>query len=156
MYDRLDPKNFASQLLRQDIPLSDSQYREYRQKLEEALRAAERRERLAYRVVLGSCVVMLALMFLGGSRWLGAFDPWSKDATIMSVVAGVVYLFATVTFFLTLASYYSRFRPRVRDTKEQLRDLALLDLQRQLCELREQVRQSSYRDIPGSEPPKSG
>jgi hypothetical protein len=112
------------------------------------LRAAERRERLAGRVVVGSSVVGLTLMFIGGSRLLGDFDPWSKDATVVSVAAGVIYLLATALFFLSLASYFSRFRPRVRDAKERIRDLILLDLQRQLRELREQVGRGSPRDGP--------
>ena len=156
MANRHDPSSFAARLLGQDEPLSDAQYQEYRRGLDDALRAAERRERLAGRVAVGSFVVSLTLMFVGGSKLLGDFDPWSKGATVVSVAAGAVYLLATALFFLSLASYYSRFRPRVRDAKERLRDLVLLDLQRQIRELREQAGRRSGRDEPDAEPPKSG
>jgi hypothetical protein len=156
MASRHDETSFASRLLRQDEPLSDAQYQEYHRKLEGAFRAAERRERLAGRVVIGSCVVSLTLMFVGGSKLLGAFDPWSKDATIWSVAAGVVYFLATGLFFLSLASYYSRFRPRVRDAKERLRDAAILDLQRQLRELHEQAGRGARRDEPDADQTSSG
>jgi hypothetical protein len=156
MPDRHDPSSFAARLLRQDKPLSEDQHQEYRRKLDHALRAAERQERLAGRVVVGSSVVSLTLMFIGGSKLLGDFDPWSKDATIVSVAAGAIYLFATALFFLSLASYFSRFRPRVGDAKEQLRDLAILELQRQLSELREQVGRGAPRGEPDSDRPKSG
>jgi hypothetical protein len=156
MANRHDPSRFVARLLGQDDPLSDAQYQEYRRGLDDALRAAERRERLAGRVAVGSCAVSLTLMFVGGSKLIGDFDPWSKGASVVSVAAGVVYLLATTLFFLSLASYYSRFRPRVRDVKERLRDLVLLDLQRQIRELREQAGRHSGRDEPDSGPPKSG
>jgi hypothetical protein len=150
MANRHDPSSFAARLLGQDEPLSDARYQEYRRGLDDALRAAERRERLAGRVATGSFVVSLALMFVGGSKLIGDFDPWSNGATVVSVAAGAVYLLATALFVLSLASYYSRFQPRVRDAKERLRDLVLLDLQRQIRELREQVGRGSQREEPGS------
>jgi hypothetical protein len=154
MNDRHETRSIASRLLGQDEPVSGSQYLEYRRKLDEALRGAERKEKLAGRIVVGSCVVTLILMYVGGSKLIGDFDPWSTGATTWSVAAGVVYILTTALFFLSLASYYSRFRPRVRDTKEQLRDLAILDIQRQINELREQATRSSQRQE--LEPPKSG
>jgi hypothetical protein len=145
MADPNEPHDFASRLLRQDEPVREAVYQAYRDRLEVALRAAEWRENWAGRVVAVACVVSFALMFVGGSKWLGDFDPWSKDATALSVTAAVVYLLATLTFFLGLASYYSRFRPGVRDAKERLRDAAILDLQRQVRELREQVERNARR-----------
>jgi hypothetical protein len=130
---------FATQLLQQDEPLSDSQYKEYRMKLENALTTAQRRQKLAYRVVVVSCVVSFTLMFVGGSGIFGSFDPWEKEANIVSMTLGVIYLLAAVIFPLSLASYYSRFRPRVREAREQLRDASILDLQREMCELRKQI-----------------
>jgi|GEM_PF-4710685 len=41
-------------------------------------------------------IVSLTLMFVGGSKIIGAFDPWSKEANVWSVAAGSVYLLATV------------------------------------------------------------
>ena len=137
---------FAAQLLQQDEPLSDSQYKEYRMKLENALTTAERREKLARRVVVVSCVVSFTLIFVGGSQIFGDFDPWSKEATIVSVTLGVIYFLAAVIFPLSLASYYSRFRPRVREAKEQIRDASILDLQREICELRKQIAATSRHE----------
>lgn len=139
MADTPDRNSFATQLLRQDKPLSDAEYRAYRERLADALVAAERRVLWTGRICAGSLVVSLALMFVGGSSLIGDFDPWSKGATFWSVAAGAVYWLATIVFFLSLASYYSRLRPRVRDTKDELRDAVVLDLQRQLRELRERT-----------------
>lgn len=139
MADTPDRNSFANQLLRQDKPLNDSEYRAYRERLADALVAAERRVLWTGRICAGSFVVSLALMFVGGSKLIGSFDPGSKDATFWSVGAGAVYWLATIVFFLSLASYYSRLRPRVRDTKDELRDAVVLDLERQLRELRERT-----------------
>jgi TRAP-type C4-dicarboxylate transport system permease small subunit len=140
---------FATRLLQQDEPVSDSTYKEYRMKLENALIAAERRERLAGRVVAASCVIGFALMFVGGSRILGDFDPWSKDATAISITLGVIYAVAVVVFPISLASYYSRFRPKVRNVREQLRDASMLALQAEVLELRKQVAMISRHEISG-------
>jgi len=130
---------FATQLLQQDQPLSDSQYKEYRMKLENALTTAQRRQKQAYRVAVVSCVICVTLIFVGGSQIFGSFDPWDKSANIVSMTLGVIYLFSAVIFPLSIASYYSRFRPRVREAREQLRDASILDLQREICELRKQI-----------------
>jgi hypothetical protein len=155
MPDQHNPRGFASRLLQQDESLSDSKYQEYRMKLENALRVAERREKLAGRVVVASCVITVTLMFVGGSRLLGDFDPWSKEANFVSVAAGVVYLLATGVFFLSLASYFSRFRPGVKAAREEIRDAMLLDLQRQVRELREQGERRSSRAEPNCDQPKA-
>jgi len=135
--------DLAAALLRHDSFPSEAQYQEYRHMLDKALQRAERRLAWTGRVVIGSAMISLTLLFIGGSKLLGDFDPWSKGATPLSVTAGVVYIVATALFFLSLASYYSRFRPRVRETREQMRDMVILDLQRQLRELRAQLEQRS-------------
>lgn len=150
MADTHDLNAFATRLLRQDSPPSDAEYRDYRERLAKALAGAERRVRVTGYVVVGSLIVSLALMYVGGSKLLGDFDPWSKGATFLSVTAGALYWLATILFFVSLASYYSRFQPKVRDAKEQLRDSVILDLQRQLRELREQAGpQADRSDRPG-------
>jgi len=146
MTDPDSRRRFAAQLVQQDQALSDSKYKEYRMNLERVLSRAERRERIAGYVVVASLVVGLVLMFVGGSRVLGDFDPWSNQATALSVALGVVYVAATVLFWISLASYFSRFRPGVRTARDQLRDAALLDVQRQLRELREQLASSREKD----------
>jgi hypothetical protein len=151
MNDPRDPDSLAARLLRQDDPVSAARYQEYRAKLEAALTAARWRERLAGRVVVIACVLSLALMFVGGGGVIGSFDPWSKDATLVSVAAGVVYCVATGVFFLSLASYFSRFRPGVSEARERLRDADLLELQQQIRELREGV-----KDLTPQPPLRSG
>ena len=108
-------------------------------KLENALTTAQRREKLAGRVVVVTFVISFVLMFVGGSKLVGEFDPTSKNANIVSMTLDAIYFVCAVTFPLSLASYYSRFRPKVREAKEQMRDTNILDLQREIYELRKQV-----------------
>lgn len=133
------PTRFASRLLQQEEILSDEQYLQYRNRLESALESAKRRERWTFRVVILSCIASFVLIFVGGSKLLGDFDPWSKDATAASIAAGVGYWVALSIFLVSLASYYSRFRPGTREARERLRDASILDLQRQVHELRQQL-----------------
>lgn len=146
MTDPAAQRRFAAQLLQQDQPLSDPEYKEYRMNLECVLSRAERREQVARYVVLVSLVLSLVLMFVGGSKVLGDFDPWSTRSTSISVVLGVVYVAATVLFWVSLASYFSRFRPGIRNAQDQIREAMLHDVQRQLRELREQLNSSRSQD----------
>ncbi|MGL4555129.1 MAG: hypothetical protein ACRC33_28520 [Gemmataceae bacterium] len=139
MSDPRRPDRFASRLLQADEPVSEAQYQEYRMNLENALSAAQRREKWAGRLAGVTLVVGLLLLFAGGSKLFGSFDPWSKDATALSVAAGLAYVAVATTCAITLASYYSRFRPATREAKERIRDALLLDLQRQVRELRERL-----------------
>jgi hypothetical protein len=156
MTNSRNTNSFASQLLQQDEAMSGSQYKDYRRKLEHALTTAQRRGELVYWLCAASCVVSLTLMFVGGSKIIGAFDPWSEEANVWSVAAGSVYLLATVVFFLSLASYYSRFRPGAREARERLRDASILELQRQVCELRKQIALTSPHGEPDPDKPHSG
>jgi hypothetical protein len=139
MSSSIKPGHFATQLLQQDQPFSESQYKDYRMKLEDALTTAQRRERLVGHTAWVSFLIAGVLMFVGGSRVVGDFDPWSPHATILSVTLGVIYCTASVTWLLAMASYFSRFRPRVRDIKEQIRDTTILALQCEIAELRKQI-----------------
>ena len=145
-------EDFASILLKQDESLSDSQYKDYRMNLENALSAAERKEKLAGHVAAGAFAVALILMFVGGSRVLGAFDPWSKDANPLSITLGVIYVLASVTFPLALAVGFSRFRPAVGTAKEKIRDAMLLDLQREIRDLRRRIAPESLPKEPEQPP----
>ena len=156
MANHPDPSDFAARLLRQDEPVNEVKYQEYRMKLENALRAAEQRLKVTGWVVVVSCVISFTLMFVGGSKVIGDFDPWSRNANVASIVVGVVFLVATVLFWVSLASYYSRFRPGLADAKERLRDANILDLQRQIRELHQLVEQNLRRDESTSDRPKSG
>lgn len=149
MPDTSDQTRFAMQLLRQDEPLSDSEYKEYRMQLENALTTAERREKLAGHVTWIAFAVAFALMFVGGTKVAGAFDPTSRDATILSTALGAIYVLACITWPVALAVAFSRFRPRVRELKEQIRDTHILALQGEVAELRKQIAAISRNDAPG-------
>jgi hypothetical protein len=155
MTDSRDPSRFASELLRQDEPLSDSQYEEYRGNLDRALAKTERREKLARRFVVASLVISFVLMFVGGSKLLGSFDPWSKDATFVSAALGLVFSLAIAIFLLSAVAYFWWFQPGVKDAKERLRDANILDLQRQIRELREKAAPISRHEHPNPEKPQS-
>ena len=61
-----NPGHFAMQLLQQDQPFSESEYKEYRMKLEDALTAARRRERPVGQAAWVSFLIGVVLMFVGG------------------------------------------------------------------------------------------
>lgn len=147
--DNSRPANrLASQLLQLDEPLNDSQYKEYRMSLETALTLAQRREKRAAWVAGVAFAVSLILMFVGGSEIVGDFDPWSPRATFLSSTLGVIYFVANIVWPVSLASYFARFRPKIRDIKEQIRDTSLLALHSEIAELRKQVGAMSRRDEP--------
>jgi hypothetical protein len=128
--------------------------------LEAALSSAERKEKLAGNIAAASFAVGLLLMFVGGSRVVGSFDPWSKDANPLSITLGVIYALASVTFPLALAVGLARFRPAVGAARERIRDAMILDLQREVRELRRRIAPTSHSDKaaredagPGGRPP---
>jgi hypothetical protein len=127
------------QLLLQDQPLSASDYREYRVRLEQALTTAERRGKLAAWVAGASFAIAFVLMFVGGSKAVGDFDPWGKNATFLSVTLGVLYVIAMIAWPVALAVGFSRFQPRAREIKEQIRDTSILALQVEIAELRKEI-----------------
>jgi len=139
MPDSHDTSRFALQLLAQDQSLTDSDYKEHRMKLEQALTIAERREKWTVRVAGTSFVLGIILMFVGGTKVFGEFDPWSTDATILSVTLGLIYAISTITWPIALAVGFSRYRPRIREIKEQIRDTSLLALHSEIAELRKQI-----------------
>jgi hypothetical protein len=136
MSDSKPPESFSTQLLRQDGALTDSHYQEHRMQLEQLLVRAERNEQRAKWVVVVAFFLGMALMFVGGSRVIGSFDPTDKGANPLSIALGVIYAIASLTFPIALASYYSRFRPNVRRARERLMEDSLHELQQQVRELR--------------------
>jgi hypothetical protein len=130
---------FAELLLHQDQPLSGPEYQEHRMKLEQLLKRTQGRERLAVWAASISIGVAFVGMVLGGSGLIGDFDPSSKDATIWSAIVGVAYVIAWIVFFVSIVASFSRFQPRVKDLKEQLRDASILALHGEIAELRRQV-----------------
>lgn len=131
--------SFAARLLEQDEVMSGPEYAAHRDQLAGAISTARWRERIAYRVCAISGVIAFTLMFVGGSGVLGSFDPASRDATVLSVGLGVIYVICMVTFCVLLASYYSRFRPGTRQAREDLRDWQLAQLESHVSALAKQV-----------------
>lgn len=129
----------AATWLAQDDWLQESVYTAYRSQLAQQLETARRRERLAYWVCAVAGVLSFTLMFVGGSRVLGSFDPWDKSATVLSMALGGLYVASSILFWGLLASYYSRFRPHTRLAQEQLRDAQQLRLEAQVAALQQDI-----------------
>lgn len=139
MTDSQQRNPFVTQLLRQDHSLKETEYKEYRMQLEQALTRTERREKLTLRVAFITGPLAFVLLIIGGSGVVGGFDPWDKDATPLSITLAVVYAVCAALFPLSIASYYSRYRPRIRDLQERLRDASIQSLRGEIAELRKQV-----------------
>jgi hypothetical protein len=107
--------------------------------LEDQLIQAESHKRLAKRVVVGALLLAAALFPIVASHVFGSPDPYNKDATVFSIAAGAIYIAACAVLFLGMASYYSRFTPRVRRAREELRDESIRELRREVAELRRQL-----------------
>lgn len=146
MPSRQDPVPFAVHLLMQDAGVSETDYKEYRVKLENALTTAKRRERLTGHIAWVAFAVSFALMFAGGTRIVGSFDPWEKDATALSVILGAIYCVAMIAWPVALAIGFSRFRPKIRKIEDQIRDANLAALHFEVVELRKQVAEISRRE----------
>lgn len=135
MADRQVPEDFGSKLLEQDKSLDTPRYEEHRMQLERQLARAESRERLAKRVVIAALLVAAAVFPILASRVFGSPDPLDKEATVLSIAAGLLYTLAWVTVFVGVASYYSRFLPRVRRAREELQAETIRELRRDISEL---------------------
>lgn len=139
MNSRTQRTDIADQLLQQEILQHDSKYQEYRMRLENALEKVEHRERLIGHVVWISFLTAFILMFIGGSKVFGPFDPSEEGANIVSLVLSVVYVIAAIAFPVALASYLSRLRPRTADARKQLREANQGVVRAEICELRQQI-----------------
>lgn len=147
--------SFASKLLDQDDVITSDRYKEHRMQLENQLAKAESQERWMKRVAMGSLVVAAAVFPILASRVFGGPDPYDKDATILSVGAGVIYAAALAVFFLGTASYYSRFLPRVRHAREAFQQESLHELRREIADLRRLVENELRSRGESSAPAKS-
>jgi hypothetical protein len=150
------PEQLRSQLLEQDPVFQTPRYQEHRMQLEQQLLRAQRRERVLTWVVTGAFLTAVVTMFLAGSRTFGSPDPFDKNATIISVTLGVIYVLAQAVFFIGMASYLSRFLPRIRRLREELRDATIRESREEIRELREEV--GELRRLMGEQrqPPESG
>lgn len=106
--------------------------------LELALSRAERFERITFHTCWASFLVALVLMFVGGSRIAGSFDPYDERANPLSITLGILFVLSNIAWPLSLASVYSRLRPWIRSVKQEVSDAKIDSLQREVEELREQ------------------
>jgi hypothetical protein len=132
-------ENFSTRLLQQEEALQQPRYEEYRMQLEAELARAEQREKLVARIAAGSLIVAVLILPLAGTEAIGGFDPWNENANFLSISLGVIYVIAASTAAILIASYYSRFRPRTRQTRENLMQHSILELHQELRELRSEV-----------------
>ncbi len=130
--------SLGERLLREER-LDKSEYEEYRMNLETALTRALRMEKITFHVCWGALVLAMILMFVGGSQIVGAFDPFDNNANALSVTLGVVFVIANIVWPLSLASVYSRLRPRIRFVKDEIHDAKIEALQFEVTKLREEL-----------------
>lgn len=130
--------SLGAALLREETP-DKSEYEEYRMNLELALNRSERFARITFHVCWVSFLTASVLMFVGGTHIVGSFDPYDNTANPLSIALGVIYVLANIAWPLSLASLYSRFRPRIRSVKQEISDTKIDQLQREVERLREQL-----------------
>lgn len=148
MTESLGHGSFGTRLLEQDTLLYSNRYQEHRMQLQEKLRTAERREKLVYWIVAAALCIAAVTCYLAGARVFGSPDPGDLErgeATWFSVLIGVVYAVSLATFWLGLASYYSRFRPATRKIADNLRDESINELHEEIRLLRQQLTSSNVR-----------
>lgn len=138
MSEHRHKNSLGAALLREETP-DKTKYEEYRMSLELALSRAQRREIIAFHVCWVSMLVAMVLMFVGGSRVVGSFDPYDDTATPLSITLGVIWVLANIAWPLSLASVYSRFRPRIRRLKQDASDAKMDQLERSVEQLRERL-----------------
>lgn len=139
MFEVPNRKNsFGDALLREE-PINEPDYKEYRMNLELALNRAERFERITFHVFWVTFLLSWCLAFVGGTQVVGGFDPYNQNATPLSITLGVVYVITCIAWPLSLASLYSRFRPRIREIKEEIRESKIDQLQREVEQLRDKL-----------------
>lgn len=140
--------SLGARLLQQDAGLTNDEYRDYRMKIEMALNSAERAEKRLTWIAGVSFGVGLVLMFVGGDKTFGSFDPYESTANAVSITLGVIYVAANILFLLSIAVYFLRYRPRLSQARFDIRDADILALKREVNELRDQIAatSSSKRD----------
>ncbi len=127
--NRGNEMSWTEQLLEQELPASSEQYTRYRNQLSERLRRMKR-EVKTMRVLCQIAWSVTALLLL-----LGAVVDFNRDLvsdfTRLSLIAATVISLAGATALLVI--YLLNYRSRV---SRGVQEVILLDLQRQLSELR--------------------
>lgn len=109
--------------------------------LEVALNRAERVEKIVFHICWTSFLAAMVLMFVGGTKMFGSFDPYDEGATTLSITLAIIYVLANIAWPLSLASMYSRFRPRIQSVKQEISSAKIDNLLREVEDLREQLRE---------------
>lgn len=127
--------DFLETLLKQGPQLSLEQYAVYRRNLRERLARAEREERSMRRIVF-------IVGGLAGVLWFGWAGFFIND---VQALPGIVFVLLVALSVLVpvfggyaVLLYFLKYRPRVRDAQQQEERALLLDLQRQIDQLRGQ------------------
>ena len=131
-------RTLGERLLSEEIP-DQSQYEEYRMNLEQALQRTRKYEQITVHVCWITFLLGFLLMIVGGSQAVGPFDPTDADANPLSITLGVIYVLCMITWPLSLAVGFSRFRPRIKDLREEIRDAKLDQLEQEVRQLREKL-----------------
>ena len=98
--------------------IPNDKYEKYRMKLNIEIEKTIYRERVATHLCWVSLALSIVLMYVGGSKVLGSFDPYSDTANPLSIALGVVFIVANIVWPISLASVLSRFMPRLRALRE--------------------------------------
>src|SRR6056297_1344471 len=85
------PKSLTENLIAQASLISTPEYEEYRMNLRQKLLTSKRNAKLAFHVCWVSFFLSIVLMFVGGTKVVGAFDPYEADANFLSVTLGSLY-----------------------------------------------------------------
>lgn len=123
---------FADALLKQEQPIPEAQYAQYRARLALRVARATRREKLARAITLATCFIAVAGLVLG-TLIDRVHMPWPwKEAFFVAVTiaAGCAPLF--------LLLYFLRHRTALSRARDESHTAALLELERQVEQLRRQ------------------
>jgi prepilin-type N-terminal cleavage/methylation domain-containing protein/prepilin-type processing-associated H-X9-DG protein len=143
MKEELLPDDFVSSLLMQDELLRSEKFEPHRRELLERLEAAGQRERKARRGTITAGVAGAAIFaVLIGIAMLPSSQAWSDP--LIYLVATTVIL-TPVTILILLGIYLFRYRAEVARAKKELRRETLLEIPRQITELRKEIEELRAR-----------
>ena len=108
--------------------------------LEAELSRAKHKEKRVMWILPIAYATSVILMFIGGSKLFGSFDPWSSNANVVSLALGAIYLIAMVATPMLLAYYLSNLWPRIRRLKNDLLQHSANEQQHSIHELRHELR----------------
>ena len=126
----------GDRLLQQDSALQSSQYKEHRMQLEQKLERARRWERRLTWAVPCALLLAIGLLPISGGKVFGPADPTETGANWISVSLGAIQVLATIFFWIGLGTYFSRIRPALRQSADQLRDQAIQEILSEVRRLR--------------------